>query len=205
MLEIQFKTHGGLPGLIVRSGQTGPLCGYVGVLEGHPCYGVHHDEVVGLVWDARLTFSGHSQVDGPAEQPDVWWLGFDCEDRDASFVRAEVERLALQLRDENVQLFRSGTTPQLLKRFQDTKNLTRTLQSRSQWWQGQGWAFIAAGAGALAVGAFSRVLVMVGYGAGMAIVACGCLLVYPLCHRGPIVTRIRQMAEIADELKVRAI
>jgi hypothetical protein len=78
----------GLDCLAVRSNPAlGNWCGYVGVPEGHPAFGLDHDDVDA---DAHggLTFSGLCR-DGeettsvchiPAEgRPDrVWWLGFDC-------------------------------------------------------------------------------------------------------------------------------
>lgn len=104
------------PMMIVRSGSTGALCGYVGVSPGHPHYGVDFSEIDADVhWG--LTYSGgcggticHKPLNG---EPDhVWWLGFDCahcEDlapglmawsgtyRDLEWVKAETERLAEQL------------------------------------------------------------------------------------------------------------
>lgn len=93
----------GLPCLIVR-GPSGALCGYVGVSEGHPFFGVEYDncEHDALYtkeedgWERRyplahggLTFSDfchpkedpskgicHTVEEG--ENDRVWWLGFDC-------------------------------------------------------------------------------------------------------------------------------
>jgi hypothetical protein len=79
----------GLPCLIVRNGH-GALCGYVGVPNGHPWYGVSYDDVrvEGDEWPevhGGLTFSDKCQEGGkichkvePGEPDDVWWLGFDC-------------------------------------------------------------------------------------------------------------------------------
>lgn len=79
----------GLDCLILRAPSTGALCGYVGVPEGHSCYGLGYDDVPVDV-HGGLTFAGPCQ-DGEAEDParichfpgpgrsdDVWWLGFDC-------------------------------------------------------------------------------------------------------------------------------
>lgn len=93
----------GLPCLIVRNG-VGALCGYVGVHEGHPAFGVDYEDIDGTWNDdysdrtapivpgvevhGGLTFSGLCQTRDPEHgvchvvepgQPDkVWWLGFDC-------------------------------------------------------------------------------------------------------------------------------
>jgi hypothetical protein len=78
----------GLPCLIVR-GPSGALCGYAGVAEGHPLFGVDYNEFEADVhWG--LTFSDHCQphsddesrgichVPAPGEPDHVWWFGFDC-------------------------------------------------------------------------------------------------------------------------------
>lgn len=83
----------GLPCLIVRN-NGGALCGYVGVTEGHPAFGVEYDNVRNAEGDwievhGGLTFSDFCAHGGdesrfvchvPDEgEPDrVWWLGFDC-------------------------------------------------------------------------------------------------------------------------------
>lgn len=89
----------GLPCLIHR-GPSGALCGYVGVAEGHPAFGLEYDSVrVKAPEDSDdeypdvhggLTFSdfcspevtdegrGICHVAGPGEPDRVWWLGFDC-------------------------------------------------------------------------------------------------------------------------------
>jgi hypothetical protein len=73
----------GLPCLIVRHPLHGHLCGYVGVSEGHPAFGVSPSSL-GLD-------SGHGGVNygeycaglichevEPGENDRVYWLGFDC-------------------------------------------------------------------------------------------------------------------------------
>lgn len=85
------------PCLIVR-GPFGALCGYVGVSEGHPAFGVDYRDVpTPLECDddyfpsvhGGLTFSSfcaHSAAESrgichapaPGEPDRVWWLGFDC-------------------------------------------------------------------------------------------------------------------------------
>lgn len=112
------------PCLIVRS-PTGGLCGYVGVVEGHPWYCVNYDDVEadvhgGLTYSSRC--GGHiCHVPRAGESDEVWWLGFDCGHwgdlvpslaallrqrrsgltnegtyRDVAYVVAEVNRLAEQ-------------------------------------------------------------------------------------------------------------
>ena len=85
------------PCLIVR-GPSGALCGYVGVSEGHPAFGVgYYDVPTPLGSDddyfprvhGGLTFAdfcahsddesrGICHVPAPGEPDRVWWLGFDC-------------------------------------------------------------------------------------------------------------------------------
>lgn len=92
----------GLPCLIVRN-QLGALCGYVGVDENHPWYGVDYDScpqscdeeccthrpVLCIDVHTELTFSDFCHDQAPEEsgichvpeegEPDhVWWFGFDC-------------------------------------------------------------------------------------------------------------------------------
>lgn len=90
----------GLPVLAVRN-HHGNWCGYAGVAEGHPAFGLDHDKVDHLVppdedgdrWikvHGGLTYSDFCQEGEHAEeigichipqegQPErVWWVGFDC-------------------------------------------------------------------------------------------------------------------------------
>jgi hypothetical protein len=79
----------GLPCLAVR-GPLGAWCGYVGVPEGHPMFGMDYDKVdgeFGIEVHGGLTFEGFCQpevenrgichVVEPGEDDRVWWLGFD--------------------------------------------------------------------------------------------------------------------------------
>ncbi len=87
---------------MVHRGPAGALCGYVGVPEGHPWFGVDYMRPVGAVdvlmdWDDEfaltpcgaisvhggLTYSDHCQGDichqpQPGRPEKVWWFGFDC-------------------------------------------------------------------------------------------------------------------------------
>lgn len=104
--KVQWQDEAtGLPCLIVR-GPIGAWCGYVGVAESHPWFGIAYSGRLDRVeteesdWDAPtpeseidvhwgLTFSDHCQEGAdessgichkPAQgEPDhVWWFGFDC-------------------------------------------------------------------------------------------------------------------------------
>lgn len=74
----------GLPCLIVR-GNSGALCGYVGVRKDHPAYGKAFYAIsVDAQW--QLSYScwdrdnGYdlSICHGGADAQDIWWLGFCC-------------------------------------------------------------------------------------------------------------------------------
>jgi hypothetical protein len=78
----------GLDCLIVRSGSSGALCGYVGVPPEHPWHGLYFDAVDVQV-HGGLTFAdrceewaedgrGVCHVPEPGRPADVWWFGFDC-------------------------------------------------------------------------------------------------------------------------------
>lgn len=89
----------GYPCLIVRVPWSGHLCGYVGVPEGHPAYGLDYDDASALGEadedgyhslrvHGGLTFAGPCQegqeeqgichVPQPGQPDKVWWLGFDA-------------------------------------------------------------------------------------------------------------------------------
>ena len=78
----------GLPCLVKRS-QSGHLCGYVGVAEGHPLFKLDYGEVRDCGVHGGLTFAdvshnandestGICHVPDPGEPETVWWFGFDC-------------------------------------------------------------------------------------------------------------------------------
>ena len=104
--KVQWQDEAtGLPCLIVRN-LSGALCGYVGVAEGHPWFGIGYSDRIDRVeteerdWSAPtpdglievhggLTFSGLCNPSAPEDrgichkpapgEPDhVWWFGFDC-------------------------------------------------------------------------------------------------------------------------------
>lgn len=92
--KVQWQDEAtGLPCLIKRSG-LGALCGYVGVHEGHPWFGMGYDSCLGRDDEypdvhGGLTYAGPCMkgddpsqgvchVPGPGESDNVWWLGFDC-------------------------------------------------------------------------------------------------------------------------------
>lgn len=58
--------------LLIRRGQLGAYCGYVGVQHDHRDFHKHYDKID--VWvHGGLTFSDHIRVGD-----DFWWFGFDC-------------------------------------------------------------------------------------------------------------------------------
>ena len=74
--------HAGLKCLILRHDELGHLCGYVGVLKGHPCYGkdsehMPYDDLFPVEVHGGLTFSRVGN-DGDTWPKGFWWLGFDC-------------------------------------------------------------------------------------------------------------------------------
>lgn len=86
--KVQF-TNFGYDCLIVRSA-LGSLCGYVGVLEGHPAFGVDYHKINSTV-HGGLTYSGFCNEDknipecnrichkkDQSNHSNTWWLGFDC-------------------------------------------------------------------------------------------------------------------------------
>ena len=82
----------GLPCLAVRHPSSGHWCGYVGVAEGHPLYGVGYDDAydrIEIDVHGGLTYanacapsetekSGVRHVPSEGEPDHVWWFGFDC-------------------------------------------------------------------------------------------------------------------------------
>lgn len=116
----------GLPCLITRNPYVGSLCGYVGVAESHPYFGVNYSDV-DLDAHGGVNFSDFCQTDGSeaqrvchipsaGESDHIFWFGFDCAHasmdalpgvpyqmfpdvtyRDISYVRAQIKVLAAQL------------------------------------------------------------------------------------------------------------
>jgi hypothetical protein len=87
--KVQWQDHDtGLPCLAVRHRLNGHWCGYVGVAEGHPCFGsngedayleVHGGITFGAMCDpSEPTATGVCHIAAPGEPDHVWWLGFDC-------------------------------------------------------------------------------------------------------------------------------
>ncbi|HEY3525438.1 MAG TPA: hypothetical protein VGK47_04515 [Nitrososphaeraceae archaeon] len=76
--------------LAVRNPQYGHWCGYVGIKEGHPAYGKHHEEVDdNISVHGGITFGDFYQeedkehgichlVSDDDKDDKVYWLGFDC-------------------------------------------------------------------------------------------------------------------------------
>ncbi len=77
---------------MVHRGGGQAWCGYVGVTEGHPLFGMEYDEVetkYNLDVHGGLTFSAlcdgdeekgicHVATDENGKPIEAWWLGFDC-------------------------------------------------------------------------------------------------------------------------------
>jgi hypothetical protein len=75
---------------MIRRGPLGAWCGYVGVDETHPLFGVGYmdvEERFDIDVHGGLTYSnacdgdedrGICHVPGPGEPESLWWLGFDC-------------------------------------------------------------------------------------------------------------------------------
>jgi hypothetical protein len=87
--KVQWQDPTGMPCLAVRNQAMGNWCGYVGVTQDHPFFGLdYHDEKVDVEVHGGLTFCGacseNDKEDGICHRPDpgepdhVWWLGFDC-------------------------------------------------------------------------------------------------------------------------------
>lgn len=60
--KVQFMTAAGLPGLIVR-GPSGALCGYAGVAEGHPFFGVGYSGCPEACGGERWPSEGESKCE----------------------------------------------------------------------------------------------------------------------------------------------
>jgi hypothetical protein len=73
---------GGFPCLMSRHPTAGHWCGYIGVTKDHPWFNKSYDDVDASV-HGGLTYAalceGHiCHVPQESEDPNVWWLGFDC-------------------------------------------------------------------------------------------------------------------------------
>lgn len=79
----------GLPCMIHRSVGSGALCGYVGLDDKHPLYGIDYNQTPYFEVHGGLTFSafcaetkengsGICHLPEPGEPDHVWWFGFDC-------------------------------------------------------------------------------------------------------------------------------
>lgn len=80
----------GLPCLAVREVDLGHWCGYAGVPEGHPAFGLDYERVadMGVSAHGGLTFGGPCREDEaelgichvprPGQPDRVFWFGFDC-------------------------------------------------------------------------------------------------------------------------------
>lgn len=114
--EKEWVSKSGLPCFALRHPSLGHWCGYVGVPSDHPAFGKDYDSAGDFEVHGGLTYAENHL---PQREPDGrWWLGFDCAHlgdyvphllagpprggdtfKDLSFVEAECERLANQLKD----------------------------------------------------------------------------------------------------------
>lgn len=79
--------HAGMPIILKRHPELGHWCGYVGVPEGHPCYGVSGECADPVPHDVHGGCTYARPCDGDPEggvchvkvegEPDRFWLGFD--------------------------------------------------------------------------------------------------------------------------------
>lgn len=79
--RVDWRAHG-FPCFVQRAWATGAWCGYAGVTEDHPLYGMDLFEVP-LLSHCGVTFAEPSQgaiayEPWPGEPEVVWWFGFDC-------------------------------------------------------------------------------------------------------------------------------
>lgn len=115
--------NGDLDCLAIRNKTMGFWCGYVGLKSGHPLYGKHYSDILEIDAHGGLTYSDFCQgeichFNDNQEEHKLYWLGFDCAHawdqyplsqeilgfkdelsmyRDLTYVKTEVENLALQL------------------------------------------------------------------------------------------------------------
>lgn len=123
----------GLPCLIVR-GHLGALCGYVGVPEGHPWFGLdEHDPAIQVDVHNGITYGDQCYKSSPVQMTSgdgpVWWFGFSCSNandlaplllahipsiaasqtyRNIDYVRQEVTSLAKQLAEVVKEMLRKS-------------------------------------------------------------------------------------------------
>lgn len=104
-IEKEWTTKAGYLARIVYNKQFGGYCGYVGVPEGHTCYGSDYDSV-NLDVHGGLTFAGRFK-----DTPDgLWMLGYDCghfgdsiDEQNLEYNINECERLAEQLAEKKIK------------------------------------------------------------------------------------------------------
>lgn len=78
IVEYQFKYKG--YDCVIIFGYRGYRCGYIGIPEGHPLYGIDmiiKDESPFFV-HGGITYSGGGKGSTYPIESDLWWLGFDC-------------------------------------------------------------------------------------------------------------------------------
>ena len=70
--------HAGFDCAIVRHGELGHLCGYVGVPNGHPMHGKKFEKLCDII-DSHggVSYAGKGDKT-PMTNKALWWIGFDC-------------------------------------------------------------------------------------------------------------------------------
>lgn len=107
IIEADWITSAGFRAVVVKHnlGYSRHRCGYVGVEDGHPLFGVDYNK---LNIDAHggITYA-NSYSSYPVESK-LWWFGFDtarCFDmpeiggQTLAFCKAECEKIAFQLKE----------------------------------------------------------------------------------------------------------
>jgi hypothetical protein len=126
-----------LPCLAVRHQISGHWCGYVGVADGHPCYGVEYSNVDVEV-HGGLTFSSmcdpkESEAEGICHVPDagepdqVWWLGFDCAHCGDARPAPPMDLISSELSAAFARIFNEGTYRTLAYVQQECASLAKQL------------------------------------------------------------------------------
>jgi len=143
----------GLPCMLIRSGRSGHLCGYVGVHAGHPLFGLSESTTLALgaedaesegsnpLWDISVhggvTFTDFCHPGGdeasqichvvePGEDDKAWWFGFDCaHSGDVSHFAPTFRRDGTQY--DNSEIFGMGTYRTVMYVEKECKRLAKQL------------------------------------------------------------------------------
>lgn len=80
---IEWRKEGSAYPLLIVRGQTGCLCGYVGIPQGHALHGMWSGDLTRFTWTALPEEINGAFPCGPiftptGAPPTCWWLGFHC-------------------------------------------------------------------------------------------------------------------------------